>query len=140
MLCYTRVTRETVIREGVGGLMNRGKTSLLAASCLLLASMAANATSSATTHPVRHHHSRAHVHAHRASLSADDPGLRSSAALVFDETHSSVLYSRNADVAMPIASISKLVTTLTVADAHQPMDEVIEITDADRAVGKGAFS
>ncbi len=41
---------------------------------------------------------------------------------------------------MPIASISKLVTALTVADAHQPMNEVIEITDADRAIGKGAFS
>ena len=66
--------------------MNRGKTSLLAASCLLLASMAANATSSSTTHPVRHHHSRAHAHAHHTSLSADDPGLRSSAALVLDET------------------------------------------------------
>jgi serine-type D-Ala-D-Ala endopeptidase (penicillin-binding protein 7) len=114
--------------------MNRVKTSLLAASCLLLASMAANAAS----HPIRHHHS--HAHAHRTSLSADDPGLRSSAALVFDETHSSVLYSRNADVAMPIASISKLLTALTVADARQPMDEVIEVTEEDRAIGKGAFS
>ncbi len=112
-----------------------GKTSLLAASCLLLASMAANATTGSSSHAVRHHH-----HTHRAALSADDPGLRSSAALVLDETHSSVLYSRNADVAMPIASISKLLTALTVADARQPMDEVIEITDADRAIGKGAFS
>jgi serine-type D-Ala-D-Ala endopeptidase (penicillin-binding protein 7) len=43
-------------------------------------------------------------------------------------------------VAMPIASISKLVTTLTVADAKQPMDEVLEITEEDRAIGKGAFS
>jgi len=66
--------------------------------------------------------------------------LRSAAALVFDETHSSVLYARNADVAMPIASISKLLTALTVADARQPMDEVIEITEDDRAIGKGAFS
>jgi serine-type D-Ala-D-Ala endopeptidase (penicillin-binding protein 7) len=41
---------------------------------------------------------------------------------------------------MPIASISKLLTTLTVADARQPMDEVIEITEDDRAIGKGAFS
>ena len=41
---------------------------------------------------------------------------------------------------MPIASISKLVTALTVADVNQPMDEVIEITEEDRAIGKGAFS
>jgi D-alanyl-D-alanine endopeptidase (penicillin-binding protein 7) len=112
-----------------------GKTSLLAASCLLLASIAANAATASSSHPIRHHH-----HVHRASLSADDPGLRSSAALVLDETHSSVLYSRNADVAMPIASISKLLTALTVADARQPMDEVIEITEEDRSIGKGAFS
>jgi serine-type D-Ala-D-Ala endopeptidase (penicillin-binding protein 7) len=119
--------------------MIRGKTSLLAASCLLLASMGAQATtsSSTTTTPVHHHH---HSHVHHTSISIDGPGLRSSAALVFDETHSSVLYSRNADVAMPIASISKLVTALTVADAKQPMDEVIEITDEDRAIGRGAFS
>jgi D-alanyl-D-alanine endopeptidase (penicillin-binding protein 7) len=41
---------------------------------------------------------------------------------------------------MPVASISKLLTALTVADAGQPMDEVVEITDDDRAIGKGAFS
>jgi serine-type D-Ala-D-Ala endopeptidase (penicillin-binding protein 7) len=118
--------------------MNRGKTSVLAAGLLLLTSITAHAKTSSTATPVHHRH---HAHqASRASLSLDEPGLRSSAALVLDETHSTVLYSRHADVAMPIASISKLVTALTVADAKQPMDEVIEITDADRAIGKGAFS
>jgi serine-type D-Ala-D-Ala endopeptidase (penicillin-binding protein 7) len=120
--------------------MNRGKTSLLAASCLLFTSITANATSTSSTTPAVHHHHHAHSQANRASFSLDEPGLRSSAALVLDETHSTVLYSRHADVAMPIASISKLVTTLTVADAKQPMDEVLEITDEDRAIGKGAFS
>jgi D-alanyl-D-alanine endopeptidase (penicillin-binding protein 7) len=117
-----------------------GKTSMLAAGCcLLLTSLAAHATTSSRVTPVHHHHH--HSHLHRASLAVSDgPGLRSAAALVIDETHSSVLYARNADVAMPIASISKLLTTLTVADAKQPMDEVIEITDEDRAIGRGAFS
>jgi len=119
--------------------MTRGKTSLLAASCLLLTSLAAQASTSGTTPHVHHrHHARAH--ATETAFTIDGPILRSSAALVLDETHSTVLYSRNADVAMPIASISKLVTALTVADARQPMDEVIEITDDDRAIGKGAFS
>jgi D-alanyl-D-alanine endopeptidase (penicillin-binding protein 7) len=118
--------------------MNRGITLLLAATCLLLTGITAHAKTSRTTTPVHHRH---HAHqASRASLSLDEPGLRSSAALVLDETHSTVLYSRHADVAMPIASISKLVTALTVADAKQPMDEVIEITDEDRAIGKGASS
>jgi serine-type D-Ala-D-Ala endopeptidase (penicillin-binding protein 7) len=122
--------------------MNRGKTSLLAAGCLLFTSIAANATTtSSTTTTVHHrHHAHSQAQANRASFSLDEPALRSSAALVLDETHSTVLYSRHADVAMPIASISKLVTALTVADAQQPMDEVIEITDEDRAIGKGAFS
>src|SRR5689334_21366657 len=115
--------------------MKRGKTSMLAASCcLLFTTLAAHASSHSST--VHHHR----THAHHASLALDGPGLRSTAALVFDETHSSVLYARNADVAMPIASISKLLTTLTVADAKQPMDEIIEITDEDRAIGRGAFS
>jgi D-alanyl-D-alanine endopeptidase (penicillin-binding protein 7) len=118
--------------------MNRGKTSVLAAGLLLLTSITAHAKTSSTVTPVHHRH---HAHqATRASLSLDEPGLRSSAALVLDETHSTVLYSRHADVAMPIASISKLVTALTVADAKQPMDEVISITDEDRAIGKGASS
>jgi serine-type D-Ala-D-Ala endopeptidase (penicillin-binding protein 7) len=114
--------------------MIRGKTSMLVASCCLLFT---TLTAHATSHSSKVHH---HAHAHHASLALDGPGLRSTAALVFDETHSSVLYARNADVAMPIASISKLLTTLTVADAKQPMDEVIEITDEDRAIGRGAFS
>jgi D-alanyl-D-alanine endopeptidase (penicillin-binding protein 7) len=86
------------------------------------------------------HAKSVHAHAHRVRMSADEPGVRSSAALVLDETHSSVLYSRRADVAMPIASITKLVTALVVADANQPLDEVIEISGEDRINGKGAYS
>jgi serine-type D-Ala-D-Ala endopeptidase (penicillin-binding protein 7) len=119
--------------------MNRGKTSLLATSVLLLTSLAAQASATTTPH-AHHHHHHSRAHASQASFSLDGPILRSSAALILDETHSTVLYSRNADVAMPIASISKLVTALTVADAGQPMDEVIEITEDDRAIGKGGYS
>src|SRR6516162_7117846 len=112
--------------------MNRGKTSLLAASCLLIISLAAQASTSSTQ--VHHrHHARPHATS-QAAFTIDGPILRSSAALVIDETHSTILYSRNAGVAMPIASISKLVTALTVADAQQPLDEVIEITEDDRAI------
>jgi len=120
--------------------MNRGKTSLLAAGCLLLTSLVAQATTSSTTTTVHHHRHHSRNHTSQAAFTIDGPILRSSAALVLDETNSAVLYSRNADVAMPIASISKLVTALTVADAQQPMDEVVEITEDDRAIGKGAFS
>ena len=79
-------------------------------------------------------------HRIRHSMNADGPNLRSASALVLDETHSSVLYSRRADVSAPIASITKLMTVLVVADAGLPLDEPIQLTSEDRIVGKGAAS
>jgi serine-type D-Ala-D-Ala endopeptidase (penicillin-binding protein 7) len=69
-----------------------------------------------------------------------DPTLRSSGVLVVDESDSSVLVARHADVASPIASITKLMTSLVVLEANQPMDELITITQADVDVGRGAVS
>jgi D-alanyl-D-alanine endopeptidase (penicillin-binding protein 7) len=68
------------------------------------------------------------------------PKLKSSSVLIVDQSDSTVLYSRNADVAAPIASITKLMTALVVMDAKQPLDEPIQISDADRDFPKGAFS
>src|SRR5689334_14996779 len=78
--------------------------------------------------------------AHPAVAKTDGPGLRSSSALVLDLTHSATLYSRNPDTPLPIASITKLMTSLVVADAGQPLDEVLEITKDNRSIGKGAYS
>jgi serine-type D-Ala-D-Ala endopeptidase (penicillin-binding protein 7) len=69
-----------------------------------------------------------------------DPTLRSTGVLVVDESDSSVLVSKHADVASPIASITKLMTSLVVLDANQPMDEQITITKADTDVGHGGVS
>jgi len=80
------------------------------------------------------------VAAHGRNAHPDEPRLRSTSALVLDETNSSVLYSRHADVAAPIASITKLMTALVVADAKQPLDEQIEITTEDRSSRRGAAS
>ncbi len=117
--------------------MIRGKGLILLAGAQLLAGtwfgptcLAANAA-----------HARvAAAHATRIRMSADEPGLRSTSALVIDETHSSVLYSRNAGVAAPIASITKLLTALVVADAQLPLDEPIQLTQEDRSLHKGAYS
>ena len=76
-------------------------------------------------------------HRHTA---AGQPDVRSSAVLVLDEGSSKVLLSRQAEVAAPIASITKLMTALVVLDGHQPLDEVLQITDEDREHGKGAHS
>jgi serine-type D-Ala-D-Ala endopeptidase (penicillin-binding protein 7) len=69
-----------------------------------------------------------------------EPALHSSAALVFDATHSTVLYSRHPDIAAPIASITKLMTALVVMQAGQPLDELLEITDGDRTLSKISVS
>ena len=73
-------------------------------------------------------------YAGRASLA--EPALHSSAALVLDTTHSTVLYARRSDVAMPIASITKLMTALVVMEAGQPLDETITVTPEDRGSAK----
>jgi serine-type D-Ala-D-Ala endopeptidase (penicillin-binding protein 7) len=70
----------------------------------------------------------------------DEPDVRSNTALVLDRTDHSVLFSRRADVVLPIASITKLMTALVVLDGQLPMDEMLEISPADRAVGRGTFS
>jgi D-alanyl-D-alanine endopeptidase (penicillin-binding protein 7) len=83
---------------------------------------------------------QAHSRSHHIRVRSDEPDLRSTSALVLDSTHSSILYSRRADVAAPIASITKLITALVVADAGLPLDEPIRLTTEDRIAGKGASS
>ena len=83
---------------------------------------------------VRHHHSapRHRRRVRRWHRVPSHPVLRSSEALVLDVTDSRVLYERNAEVPTPIASISKLMTTLVVANAHQPLEQRLQVTRADR--------
>ena len=62
----------------------------------------------------------------------EDPlALRSSVAFVIDQNSSEVLFEKNANVALPIASITKLMTGVVVTDARQDLDEVLQVTDAD---------
>jgi D-alanyl-D-alanine endopeptidase (penicillin-binding protein 7) len=60
------------------------------------------------------------------------PDVRSNAALVIDESTSAVIFSRQPNAPIPIASISKLMTALVVLDGKQPLDELITIANADR--------
>ena len=62
----------------------------------------------------------------------DDPlALRSNVAFVLDQNSSEVLFEKNANVALPIASITKLMTGLVVVEAGQSLDETLTITNAD---------
>lgn len=64
-------------------------------------------------------------------LTRDPLGLMSSVALVMDQSNQQVLFEKNSSVALPIASITKLMTGLVVVQARQDMDEVITVTEAD---------
>jgi serine-type D-Ala-D-Ala endopeptidase (penicillin-binding protein 7) len=113
-------------------------------ACLLLAAAAACAAAPVAGASIsRHHHHyvRHHrVHHYLRRHSAAQPHLRSSEALVLDATDHRVLYARRADVPVPIASITKLMTTLVVAEAGQPLDARLQVTGDDRAIGRGAYS
>jgi serine-type D-Ala-D-Ala endopeptidase (penicillin-binding protein 7) len=63
-------------------------------------------------------------------------GLRSNVVFVQDLNSKTVLFSRNDEIARPIASITKLMTALVVVDAKQPLDEMLQITQADVDVVK----
>jgi D-alanyl-D-alanine endopeptidase (penicillin-binding protein 7) len=65
------------------------------------------------------------------SQAGADPNLRSNAFYIFDESGSKVLAARNEGTAVPIASITKLMTSLVVLEARQPMAEMITISRAD---------
>jgi serine-type D-Ala-D-Ala endopeptidase (penicillin-binding protein 7) len=137
MLSYTELHRWG---EGEAPqLVNRAHFGVWAALApLALASLSAWAQSSSDAPPPHHHHH--HRHRHALVLRGTGPQLRSTSALVMDTTDSTVLYARRADVAQPIASISKLLTALVVVEGHQPLDEVLEITRDDCAIGRGAYS
>jgi D-alanyl-D-alanine endopeptidase (penicillin-binding protein 7) len=107
---------------------------LAAVLCLSLATSLSQAAISSAATVQRTHLKYATRHA------SADPILRSSAALVLDTTHSAVLYSRRSGIAMPIASITKLMTALVVMEAGQPLDEMLVVSGEDRSVGKGSIS
>lgn len=71
---------------------------------------------------------------------SDPLALESSVALVMDQDTKEVLLSKNEQAVLPIASISKLMTGLVVANAQLPLDEVITITQADVDTVKGSRS
>jgi D-alanyl-D-alanine endopeptidase (penicillin-binding protein 7) len=66
--------------------------------------------------------------------------LRSSVALILDEREGVTLYGHNTHAQRPIASLTKLMTAMVIFDAGLPLDELIEITRADRDTLKGTRS
>ena len=61
----------------------------------------------------------------------DPLSLRSNAALIVDESKLEILFEKNANIALPMASVTKLMTALVVVESMQDMNEILEITQDD---------
>jgi D-alanyl-D-alanine endopeptidase (penicillin-binding protein 7) len=70
----------------------------------------------------------------------DSLDLKSSVALVLDQDTNEVLFSKNPNAVLPIASITKLMTAMVVTEAKLPLDEVLTVTQADVDTEKGSRS
>ena len=65
------------------------------------------------------------------NLTRDALSLKSNVAFVIDQNNSEVLFEKNSNIALPIASITKLMTGLIVVQAKQDMNEIITVTEDD---------
>jgi D-alanyl-D-alanine endopeptidase (penicillin-binding protein 7) len=74
------------------------------------------------------------------NLTRDSLELKSNVAFVMDQSSSQVLFEKNSNVALPIASITKLMTGLVVVESHQNMDEMLEVTADDIDKEKNSHS
>ncbi|MDQ8934174.1 D-alanyl-D-alanine endopeptidase PBP7/8 [Acinetobacter rudis] len=68
------------------------------------------------------------------------PSVDARAALVMDAQTGEVLYSKNVNAALPMASITKLMTAVVTADAHLNMSENITLQQIDFAGAGGKNS
>ncbi len=68
---------------------------------------------------------------HQAANIVSALNVESRAALVMNSATGEVLYAKNTEQTLPIASITKLMTVMVVLDAGQALDEPITITDDD---------
>ena len=71
---------------------------------------------------------------------SDSLDLKSSVALVLDQDTNEVLFSKNSQAVLPIASLTKLMTALVVTEAALPADEMLTVTDDDIDTEKGSRS
>jgi serine-type D-Ala-D-Ala endopeptidase (penicillin-binding protein 7) len=71
---------------------------------------------------------------------ADLLDLKSSVALVVDQETKEVLFNKNADAVLPIASLTKLMTGLLVVEANLDLTEMVAITHEDVDTEKGSSS
>jgi len=73
-------------------------------------------------------------------LPTGKPQIKSASVLVVDETDETVLFAKQSQKVMPIASITKLMTALVALEGGQSLDEAVTIlpTDKERTIGNAS--
>lgn len=124
--------------------MNKRLISLVIAAGMITGSVSGMANAATqdvkkTTYKKVAHNKR---HIHSAALSEDPQHLvvQSSSVIVQDESTGAVLFEKNAEAVLPIASISKLMTAMVTLDANPNLTEMLKIDDEDVDVLKGTRS
>jgi D-alanyl-D-alanine carboxypeptidase len=65
----------------------------------------------------------------------DNPDITARSALAYDFNSGSILYTYNFDARVPIASLTKLLTAVVIAESGK-MDDIVEVTEEDiRVIG-----
>ncbi len=70
----------------------------------------------------------------------DPLALKSNVAFVVDQDTSEVLFSKNPQAVLPIASLTKLMTAMVVVESGASLDDELEISTADIDTEKGSSS
>jgi serine-type D-Ala-D-Ala endopeptidase (penicillin-binding protein 7) len=108
----------------------------LKGKALAVARKRAVAMAAMPVHPVRQSFGEmAGLHAER-----DELDLKSGVALVVDQDTNEVLFNKNGNTVLPIASLTKLMTGVVISEARLPMNEPITITQDDVDTEKGSRS
>jgi serine-type D-Ala-D-Ala endopeptidase (penicillin-binding protein 7) len=73
-------------------------------------------------------------------LPTGKPQIKSAAVLVIDEADATILYDKQSQKVMPVASITKLMTALVVLEGGQSLEETVTILpiDKERTIGNAS--
>jgi len=97
-------------------------------AAILATTITTIASASTSTSSATHHHRATHHHYGRHNPPG---GCYARSAIVFDPKTDEVLYNKNADTSVPIASLSKLMTAMVFLETEPDLDSEVVVTRED---------
>lgn len=76
----------------------------------------------------------------RQTAPASQPEIASGSAMIVDLNNNNVIYASHPDLVRPMASITKIMTVMVALDAHQPLDEMLNVDISHTAEMRGVYS